>query len=223
MLAASEGRQPSAAVYTAVADRLRAALEAPDATRAQAASEFLEHIYRDIAAGASPAVQAASRGEDGGDLGMSYTLGKLAFAQLIAARVADTRANDRFVDHVRNRLYLPYLQALFDAPLTVTALQEKVGTRLETVSRKLGVLRALGLVASRKQGNEVVNMLTPATLATMDAFGLTPMREAVPTVKTPDVRDTINDERGTLKRHMQEAPAFIGRATGLAVPLHKVA
>ncbi len=148
-----------------------------------------------------------------------YALGKLAFAQLLAGRIADTRADSRFVEHVRNRHYLPYLQALFGGPLTVNALQLKVGTRLETVSRKLAVLRELGLVASRRQGTEVINILTPAAAATMEALGLNPVVETVPVVRAPDVREALDGERNALPSHMRGIPSFAERPARL----HKAA
>ncbi|MER8751608.1 helix-turn-helix domain-containing protein [Mesorhizobium sp. M1050] len=218
--AMAEGSQLAPSTFAAIADRLRTAIEAQDAASVQVAAELLENFYRDAAAAASPSVQAASRGEAGGDLAESYALGKLAFAQLIAARIADTRADSRFVDHIRDNRYLPYVQAIFTEPLSVSAIREKVGTRLETVSRKLAVLRALGIVASRKQGNVVVNMLTPAAAATVEMLGLAPTREAVPVVKVPDVRQAIDKERETLKLHMQETPLFVRRST---TSRHKVA
>jgi DNA-binding transcriptional ArsR family regulator len=209
--AIAEGAQLPPSTFSAIADRLRTAIEAPDAVRIQAAAEMLENVYRNAAAAASPAVQAASRGDDSGDLARSYVLGKFAFAQLLAARVADTRADDRFIDHIRDNRYLPYIRAIFDEPLSVSTLGEKVGKRIETVSRKLAVLRALGIVASRKQGNVVVNMLTPAAMATLEAHGLAPAREAAPGVKAPDVRQAIDEQRETLKPHMQKTAQFVGR------------
>jgi len=209
----AEGGALSPAINTAVADRLRAAIETTDATRVRNASDILEAAFQSALAASPASVQAVVRGEGDPEVATGYALGKLAFAQLLAGRIADTRADDRFVEHVRNRHYLPYLQALFEAPLTVTTLQTRIGTRLETVSRKLAVLRALGLVASRRQGTEVVNMLTPAATTTLESLGLNPVTETVPVVRAPDVREALEDQRDALAPHMRGIPAFTDRRT----------
>ncbi|WP_374386492.1 ArsR/SmtB family transcription factor [Brevundimonas sp.] len=215
----AEGSGLPPKVYTALADRLRTAIESTDATRIQTASDLLQAAFQSALVASPASVQAAARGEGAHEMATGYALGKLAFAQLLAGRIADTRADSRFVEHVRNRHYLPYLQALFGGPLTVNALQLKVGTRLETVSRKLAVLRELGLVASRRQGTEVINILTPAAAATMEALGLNPVVETVPVVRAPDVREALDGERNALPSHMRGIPSFAERPARL----HKAA
>lgn len=209
--AADDAAIPSG-TFAAVADRLRSAIDAPDAARVRDASDILEQFYRQMASAASPAVQAVSRGLEDGDIAASYVLGKIAFAQLLAARIADTRADDRFVNHVRDNRYLPYIQAMYAEPLSVSALREKVGTRIETVSRKLAVLRSIGIVTSRRQGTVIVNMLTPAAKDTIDALGLAPAQEIAATIKPRDVQQTLEKARGTLSPHMQGAQPFRGRS-----------
>lgn len=204
----ADGEQLPSSIFAAIADRLRAAIETPDAARVQAAAEQLEHFYREAVATAPTAVQAASRGEDNGNLAATYYLGKFAFAQLLAARIADTRADDRFINHIHDERYLPYIQALFSAPLSVSALSQKTGKRIETVSRKLAVLRALGIVAARKQGNVVVNMLTPAATATLEEFGLSPALEVAPEIIIPEVQSEIKKRRIGLPLYMQKIPPF---------------
>ena len=210
--AAADGAAIPSATFAAVADRLRSAIDAPDAARVRDASDILEQFYRQMASTASPAVQAVSRGLEGGDIAAGYVLGKIAFAQLLAARIADTRADDRFINHVRDARYLPYIQAMYAEPLSVSALRDKVGTRIETVSRKLAVLRSIGIVTSRRQGTVVVNMLTPAAKDTVDALGLVIAQEVDAIIRPREVQKTLEKARGTLSPHMQGAQPFRGRS-----------
>ena len=212
LAALSEGAPLTPSLFATIADRLRSAIEAPDAARIEEAATRLETFFRQAVAMAPAALQAATRGEDAGQLAAGYALGKLSFAQLLAARIADTRTDTRFIEHVRDTRYLPFLQAMFVEPLSVTALAEKGGSRIETVSRKLSALRALGIVASRKQGTVVVNMLTPAASATLEALGLAPTQEqAVPTVRDVDIRQALDERREELAPHMQATPLFSHR------------
>lgn len=204
----TDGAQLPPSIFTAVADRLRTAIETPDAARVRTAAELFERFYREAVAKAPIAVQAASRGEGTSDLTLTYSLGKLAFAQLLAARIADTRADGRFIDHIRDKRYLPYVQALFAGPLSVSALRENTGERIETASRKLSVLRGLGIVAARKHGNAVVNMLTPAAMATLEELGLTPAQEVAPVIRVPEVRREIEKRYTELRPHMKNVPLF---------------
>jgi DNA-binding transcriptional ArsR family regulator len=210
--AIAQGTPLPSSVFAAIADRLRAAIESPDAARIDSAAALLEDLFRRAAAAAPLPVQAASRGEQDGDLSTGYALGKLAFAQLLAARIADTRADTRFIEHVRDPRYLPFIQALYGEPLSVGTLAESASNRIETVSRKLNILRALGIVVSRRRGTVVENMLTPAARTTLEALGLAPTREEpVPVVKEPEVQRVIADKLEALAPHLQATPLFVGR------------
>lgn len=210
--AASDGQPMPPSIFAAIADRLRSAIESPDPSRIDSTAMTLEALFRKVVAAAPNAVQTASRGEVADDTAVGYALGKLAFAQLFASRVADTRADYRFVEHVRDARYLPYLQALYAEPMSVTALAETANNRIETVSRKLAVLRALGIVSSRRHGTVVQNTLTPAARAILESLGLAPEQtEAVPVVKAPQVQRAIDDTHDSLAPYLQATPPFIGR------------
>lgn len=219
--------------FAAIADRLRSAIESPDAQRIEDASKRLEHFLRTTIAGASSDVQLVSRGENGSvsgaDAAILYSLGKVAFAQLLAARIADTRVDERFVERVFDKRYLPILHELAAEPLSVTQLKERTGEALATVSRKLGVLRGLGIVAFRKQGNIVMNLLTPAAkevLATHahlagskegtgeDSGATTTGTDTAagyePPVPDDEARHKLEDIRAALDEHMQSPPQFRG-------------
>jgi DNA-binding transcriptional ArsR family regulator len=211
-------------IFAAIADRLRTAIEAPETERIDEAATMIELLFRELVAKSSHAVRTASRGDGEADIAAGYALGKVAFAQLLAARIADTRADGRFVEHLRDLRYLPLVRALHDGPLNVNALREQVGERLETVSRKLGGLRALGIVVSKKHGNVVVNMLSPAARAMVEQLGLAPVaEEPVQTVKAPRAKEMIRTKRERLDDYMKEAAHFVPRNNVLPLPSCKVA
>lgn len=196
-------------VFTAIADRLRGAIESPDAELVQAAAHTLEAFYRNMVTASPSSVRDAARGEVTGETAASYALGKLAFAQLLAARIADTRADARFLEQVRAPKHLAYIRALGEGPLNVTQLTDKVGECIETVSRKLGVLRNLGIVVSRKQGTTVVNMLTPATKQLLDTLPPpTDDMQITRTVTISAARKALQYNRAKLPDYLKQAPTF---------------
>lgn len=172
--AIADGKGFSPSLFPAIADRLRNAIEAPDEVSVEKAALLLEDFYRALVTQAPERLREVVRGSGSGadELTLSYELGKVAFAQLLAARVAGTRADARFFSMIEDARYLPYIKLLADEPAHVSALREQTGERLETVSRKLAILREFGIVASRKRGNRVTYLLTPAALQTIKDKGL---------------------------------------------------
>lgn len=210
----------SPGVFAALADRVRTAIEAPDAAKVEEAAQRLEELFRQLIAVAPRSVREASRGKGEPDILAGYALGKIAFAHLLAARIADTRADRRFIEHLSDRRYLPLVTALYNEALAVSALREKVGERLETVSRKLAVLRSLGIVISKKHGNVVVNMLSPAARALVDQLGLVPSEEVLPLITMPDIKQTIENKRAGLQSHMKEVAHFTARSKVVPIRRH---
>lgn len=196
--------------HTAIADRLREVIEASGAADAVKAADILEKIFREVSVHAPADVRSVTRGEGAPEFEAVYALGKISFAQLLAARVADNRADTRFTAHVTDPRYLAYARALADAQLSVSALQAKTGERMETVSRKLAILRELGIVASRKQGNVVVNMLTPSARHVLEQTGLweeAPLL-AVDDAKESSAQKALASKRDALPDYLQTSPSF---------------
>ena len=196
--------------FTAIADRLRGAIESADPARIVEAAAILEQFYDDVAALSSAAVRNAARGAARDDLAASYALGKIAFAQLLAARIADKRADPGFIAQATDPRYLPYLLALGTDELSVGQLKDKVGERIETVSRKLADLRETGIVSSRKRGTQVANVLTPAArqlLASLPTV-MPPTAGSAGDLPAPAVRRALEAKRERLPDHLQQAPHF---------------
>lgn len=106
----------------------------------------------------------------------SYLLGQISFAQLIAAQLENNRASDVFVRSMYHKAYSRYVSALFRNDLTNTELQSIVGERAETVSRKFKALRQLGIADFRRDGNNIVNFLTPLARHAFDESKVTAPR-----------------------------------------------
>lgn len=200
----------SDAVFAAIADRLREAIESSEYENVKSATFILDEFYRDLAAAAPVNVRNASRGKGDSELLSAYALGKAAFAQLVAARVASTRVDARFIEHLTDRRYLNVLKALGRSSLSVGDITDRVEERIETVSRKLGALRMQGIVTSRKQGNVVVNSLSPAALSTLKFLNLIPEEDRVALGNDLDAeaREALKDKREKLLPHLRAPVQF---------------
>jgi DNA-binding transcriptional ArsR family regulator len=86
-----------------------------------------------------------------------------AFATVLGA--ISQRLSKSFEAQARKHLRAPIYQALCDALMegeaTTTVLRKATGEQMETVSRKLGTLRNLGLVTSYSLGRNVYSQLSP--------------------------------------------------------------
>jgi DNA-binding transcriptional ArsR family regulator len=86
-----------------------------------------------------------------------------AFATLLG--VISQRLPDSFEVEARKQLASPNYQKLFQALLkgdaTTSELARTTGEKMETISRKLGTLRNLGLVTSYSLGRNVWSRLSP--------------------------------------------------------------
>lgn len=216
-----KGGVPAPAIYTAFADRLRDAIEAPGETAIDAAAHVLEKLFREAAAKSPETVREAARGGEG-ETATAYALGKLAFAQLVAARAASSRADGRFLEHIRDPRYRPYVEALAEGPLSGPRLRQKVGERAETVSRKLAVLRELGIVLSRRQGNIGETMLTPGAHAALSQIAPAQPFTVPDEAPRSDVKaaKALADKRDSLPAHLRVPPTF---DTGLDATRRKAA
>ncbi len=93
---------------------------------------------------------------------MSYLLGQIGFAQLLAAQAGEHRVDDNFAAWLTDSRYKAYIDALARRELTGKELAQVTGEADETVSRKLRFLREQGMTEFRREGNRLFNYLTPA-------------------------------------------------------------
>jgi DNA-binding transcriptional ArsR family regulator len=138
----------------------------------------------------------------------SYLMGQVSFAQLIASQFANNRASDVFVKAMYHKAYFRYVAALFRNDLTNTELHNLIGERSETVSRKFKTLRALGIADFRRDGNSVVNFLTPLA---RHAFDESKVSTRKPKIETKEV--LLNKLTAGLEEFMKSPLTFAPSST----------
>jgi DNA-binding transcriptional ArsR family regulator len=98
---------------------------------------------------------------------------------VIAQRAPDT-FDVKAQEHVRMANYHPLFEALLKGEATTSELARATREQKETVSRKLGILRNLGLVSSYSLGRNVYSQLSPVARELYE-----PVRKEKLAVRTP--------------------------------------
>lgn len=193
--------------YGALAERMEEAVGSPRRGALAALSEDLVEVFHAALREAPAGAAAAARGDEGGaDAVAAYRLGQLGFAQLFASSAASRRADDRFMTVLRSKRYRRYLRALEAGERTNQALAEICRERTETVSRKLRVLRVLGIADVRREGTAAINLLTPAARA---ALAAEPGDPPEPAAEAPlRVPQALRERSRSLPDHMRRIPSF---------------
>lgn len=161
-------------LLSAIAERLDEAIggesRAPlDALAAQLGALF-EQLLRLAPDAAVLAVRQAPA--SGAAEAAAYTLGQVSFAQLLAAQAAERRVNDDFHLLLQDSRYKTYVEALAKKDMTGKELAALGEERVETVSRKLKLLREQGVADFRREGTCFYNFLTPAARSLVPENGL---------------------------------------------------
>lgn len=152
-----------------LADRMEEAISASSNKPLQAMSEQLIALFNKLLHLApTPAADAAygSASLDSAE-SAAYLLGQVGFAQLLASQTLVNRADDGFIAVIQDHRYEQYIKALSVKDYSGVDLAVSTGECAETVSRKLKVLRALGIADFYREGNKVLNFLTPAAQAAL--------------------------------------------------------
>lgn len=165
-------------VLTMIADHVRAALEGSPAITPEIIECELRNFFQKALAAAPEAARAGARGSGDPVTAAAFLLGQTAFAHLLAARTLDTRIDASFIAAIDDKRYLPYLRAMLSGTKDGVTLARLTEEAVETVSRKLAVLRERGLVVSRQQGTRGVNKLTPTAKALLLDRGIEPLVDA---------------------------------------------
>jgi DNA-binding transcriptional ArsR family regulator len=206
-------------ILWAIAERLEEAVSAPTRAPLETLDEQLIGLFDAMLRTASKAAVEAVRGsaQAGTAETDAYLLGQVSFAQLFAAQAAERRADDRFVETIRSSLYAPYVKALARDDYSGTQLAQICGERTETVSRKLKVLRDLGITDFQREGTSFVNFLTPAAQAVAAEFIEQP--ETEPAVR--ELPDLLLRELDKVAPHLRKPVNFASEAGSGASTLHR--
>lgn len=208
LIAASGPEGVPAGAFNAIADRLEEAVAAPDAGELAAASEQLEELTRLLVQQGSDALRDAIRGRAHPDIKAALLVGQAAFAQNFAARSFDKRADDRFAERMTDPRYEGYVRALLSGPMNGRQLEQATGETTETVSRKLAVLRGLGIVECRREGNRIINFLNPAAKAVLTSRNIAPLVSERARPIAPVVAAAIADRMKGMADHEKRTPLF---------------
>jgi CRP-like cAMP-binding protein len=191
----------------AIADHLEEAISASSRAPLEALSTQLVELFSKLLRVAPPAAINAVRGSTSADSAehVAYMLGQVSFAQLVAAQAAEHRADDGFLDVIRDHRYKNYIAAFSRQDHTGVELAGITGECAETVSRKLKRLRELGITDFRREGTRLVNFLTPAARAVIEEPERFAREDAVPVASK---KDKLAGLLESLPASMRRLPTF---------------
>ena len=100
---------------------------------------------------------------------------------------------------------------LIDAELSGVEIAEQLKKDEAEVSRRLKLLRQMGAVECRREGNKVINFLTPAARAVARARNMGALGAgAHPGQMRPDVLDALDSHRKELPKELRNSLVLVG-------------
>lgn len=202
---ASEDKRLTSADIAAICDILEDASASADRGIVQEAGSALENGFRSLLAAAPEGARAAALGESvGSNVGTAFTLGQINFAQAFAARAFERRVDETFAAAIVDQRYERIVRALAESPLSGVDLAVRIGETEETVSRKMRVLRSLGIADYRRQGNKLVNFLTPPAAAVVKGLNL----GRLPPAAVEAAKEKLAARGQSLEPYLRTKPTF---------------
>ncbi len=201
-----------AGTSTAISDRIIAALGREDRHGLEEAQAALEQFYLSRLASAPAPAAAAARGDEDSapPEEAALSLGMIGLAHAIVARAASRRVDDAFEHRLRSKAYERYIRLLIDAELAGYEIAERLGKDEAEVSRRLKVLRQIGAVECRREGNRIINFLTSAARAVARARNMGALGAAgQPGQLRPDVLDALDNHRKELPEALRGAMILV--------------
>jgi DNA-binding transcriptional ArsR family regulator len=146
-----------------LAERLEAALANPRREHLKSLKDDLFNFWLVMLQKTSPEVLSATRGEVGSlaDLRSGFLLGQIDFAHHVAAQTLNRREGQKFSEAINGAVYKSLISSLWNEEASGKNIAARICETEESVSRKLKVLRAAGIVDFRREGTSCVNFLTP--------------------------------------------------------------
>lgn len=191
---------------TILSDRIVSALNCEDRSRLEQAQAALEELYLARLVAAPTAAAAAARGDEKASPAeqAAFTLGLIGFSHAVVARAASRRIDDAFERRLRSKQLERYVRLLVDAELSGRDLAERLNKDEAEVSRRLKMLRQMGAVECRREGNRIVNFLTPAARAVARARNMGALGAAAhPASLRPEVFDVLDNHRRELPEELR--------------------
>jgi len=199
-------------IPTIISDLLIEALSTEDRAGVDVAQDALERFYLARLNRAPDDVALAARGEDDGSTAAAaaFTLGQVGLAHAVVARAASKRVDAEFERRLRSRKFERCVRLLADAELSGKEIAERLGKDEADISRRLKLLRQIGAVECRREGNRVVNFLTPAARAIMRARNMGALVPSTISQKLPvDVSEALDQHRSELPAAMRHSVVLV--------------
>jgi len=200
-------------IATALSDGIISVLAGEDRLGLEEAQAALEKFYlKRLAAAPTEAVLAArgdacAKPEDKA----AFSLGLVGLAHAIVARMASRRIDDAFERRLRSKPFERYVRLLIDAELSGRELAERLGKDEAEVSRSVKVLRQIGAVECRREGNRTVNYLTPAARAVARARNMGALGSGGhPGHLHPRVLNALDNHRKELPESLRGSMILVG-------------
>ena len=212
-LDASARHELPSGTATILSDRIIAALARADRLGLEEAQAALEKIYLQRLSVAPEGAAAAARGEGlvEPDAEAAFTLGQIGLAHAVVARAASRRIDDTFVRVLLSRQFEQYVRLLLDAELSGKDFADQLGKDEAEVSRRLKFLRQAGAVECRREGNRVINFLTPAARAVARANNMGALGSVGHSSQLkPEVRDALDNYRHDLPKELRGPLILVG-------------
>lgn len=154
--------------FALLADRVVDAIVETDAKRATDLRDDLTSLIDELIKISPELVPKLSSVQSKTEQRQAYDLGKISFAQMLVAKQVQRKADHVDLREAQAEHYFMFLRLLYEREHGNAELAECLGQRLETVSRKLKMLRGWGLTEYRRDGKHVTNFLTVAGRAFVD-------------------------------------------------------
>lgn len=197
---------------TILADRVIRAVTSEIQENAASAQLQLERFYFNQLSRSPGTAALAAQGEGPADSpeAAAFMLGQIGFAHAAVARVASKLIDSGFERRLRARGFEQYVRLLLDEELSGRQIADRIGKDEAEVSRRLKVLRQMGAVECRREGNRVVNFLTPAARAVARARNMGALSAGATTGHlSPVVSDALDDQRHQLRPELRHSLVFV--------------
>ena len=212
-LKANARHELPAGTATSLSDRIIAALSREDRASLVEAQEALESFYlARLNIAPANAISAARGDDDARDAeSAAFSLGQIGLAHAVVARAASRRIDDAFERRLRSPQLERYVRLLIDAELSGVEIAEQLKKDEAEVSRRLKLLRQIGAVECRREGNKIINFLTPAARAVARARNMGALGPGSrPGQMRPDVLDALDSHRRELPKALRTSLVLVG-------------
>ncbi len=194
-------------IATLLAERLTSAVCAENGVALAFAETALQRLYLQLLRASPESASDAARGEDGGGSpeAAAFALGQVGLAHAVAAAAAAKRVDPAFERRLLSRQFEQVVRALIDHSLAGREIADLLGKDEADISRRLKILRRMGAVECRREGNRIVNFLTEAARTVARARGMGTLGAVANRTFSPEVVIALDDQRKSLPDELRHS------------------